>query len=127
MAKKKPIKNIVVYVYNLAFEWSFILPVILEMGFKWKPIIEDDDSNCYNSITTKSVSSVWNINLKMDAKGGTIVFRDLAKIYGGGLGVVAKSFGLPTQKGEIDYRKDRRFNHVVTSEEKEYCFKDTRI
>ena len=27
---KRPIKNIAIYVYNLSFEWSFLLPVLLE-------------------------------------------------------------------------------------------------
>lgn len=127
--KKKPIKNICIYVYNLSFEWSFILPKLLEKGFKFKEVIEKDDEYCFNTISTHSVSSVWNINLKFSQKSGNIIFRDLAKIYGGGLGRVAKAFNLPTQKGEIDYRENRlhRPPKFATKEEKEYCFKDTRI
>lgn len=125
--KKKPCKNICVYVYNLSFEWSFMLPVLLEKGFTFKETIEKDDEYCFNTISTHSVSSVWNINLKFSAKSGNIIFRDLAKIYGGGLGKVAKAFGLPTQKGEIDYRLNRLHGWIPTKEEKEYCFKDTRI
>lgn len=125
--KKKPIKNICVYVYNLSFERSFMLPVLLENGFKFKQVIEEADEYCFNTISTHSVSSVWNINLKFSQKSGNIIFRDLAKIYGGGLGKVAKAFNLPTQKGEIDYRLNRLHNYIPTTEEKEYCFKDTRI
>ena len=127
--KKKPIKNIVVYVYNLSFEWSFMLPYMLENGFKFKEVIDPTDEYCFNTISTHSVSSVWNINIKFSAKSGNIIFRDLAKIYGGGLGNVAKAFNLPTQKGEIDYRLNRlhRPPNYATQEEKEYCFKDTRI
>ena len=125
--KKKPIKNICVYVYNLSFEWSFMLPVLLEKGFTFKEAIEEQDEYCFNTISTHSVSSVWNINLKFSAKSGNIIFRDLAKIYGGGLGKVAKAFNLPTQKGEIDYRLNRLHGWIPTKEEKEYCFKDTRI
>lgn len=125
--KKKPCKNNAIYVYNLSFEWSFILPVLLNKGFKFKENIEDIDEYVFNTISTKSVSSVWQINLKFNQKGGMIVFRDLAKIYGGGLGNVAKAFGLPTQKGEIDYRKNRLHNYQITQEEKYYCFDDTRI
>lgn len=127
--KKKPCKNICVFVYNLSFEWSFLLPVLLEHGFTFKETIDKEDEYCYNTISTHSVSSVWNINLKFSAKGGNIIFRDLAKLYGGGLGNVAKAFNLPTQKGEIDYRLNRlhRPPRYATKEEKEYCFKDTRI
>ena len=127
--KKKPCKNVCVFVYNLSFEWSFLLPVLLAHGFTFKETIEENDEYCYNTISTHSVSSVWNINLKMSSKGGNIIFRDLAKIYGGGLGKVAKAFNLPTQKGSIDYRLNRlhRKPRYATKKEKHYCFKDTRI
>ena len=120
-------KNVAIYIYNLSFEWSFILPKLLERGFVYSPLINKDSNMVYNSISTKSVSSVWEVTIKVSPKSGFIKFRDLAKIFGGGLGKVAASFNLPTQKGEIDYRLNRLHNHVVTKEEKEYCFNDTRI
>ena len=125
--ESRPVKNIAIYIYNLSFEWSFILPKLIERGFIFKEIIEKDDEFVFNSISTRSVSSVWQAQIKFNKKNGIIIFRDLAKIFGGGLGKVAKAFNLPTQKGEIDYRLNRLHNHIVTKEEKEYCFKDTRI
>lgn len=125
--ESRKIKNICIYIYNLSFEWSFILPALLERGFIYKESIEKEDKYVYNSISTRSVSSVWQVQIKFDEKAGIIVFRDLAKIFGGGLGAVAKAFNLPTQKGEIDYRLNRLHNHIVTKEEKDYCFRDTRI
>ena len=123
----KPVINLCIYIYNLSFEWSFILPYLLKRGFQFKETFEDGDEFVYNTISTPSVSSVWCINMKFGKSNGLIVIKDLAKIYGGGLGNVAKSFGLETQKGEIDYRKNRLHNYTITQEEKEYCFKDTRI
>ena len=125
--ESRPVKNIAIYIYNLSFEWSFILPKLLERGFIFKERIEKDDEFVFNSISTRSVSSVWQAQIKFNKKNGIIIFRDLAKIFGGGLGKVAEAFNLPTQKGEIDYRLNRLHNHIVTKEEKEYCFKDTRI
>ena len=124
---KRLCKNVCVYIYNLSFEWSFILPELLKYGFKFKETIEDEDEFVFNSVSTRSVSSVWQVQLKFSKKSGTIYFRDLAKIYGGGLGKVAKAFNLETQKGEIDYNLNRLHDYVITKEEKEYCFKDTRI
>ena len=124
---KRPCKNVCVFVYNLSFEWSFMLPILLKQGFTFKAVIEKDDEYVFNTISTKSVSSVWQIKLKFGAKSGDVVFHDLAKIYGGGLGKVAKSFGIKTQKGEIDYRKNRLHNHKITKQEKIYTFNDTRI
>ena len=123
----REIQNIAVYIYNLSFEWSFILPVLLERGYEFKEELDDKDEFKYNSISTKSCSSVWQVNLRGPKGHGSIILRDLAKIFGGGLGKVAKAFNLPTQKGEIDYRKNRLHNYTITKEEKYYCFADTRI
>lgn len=122
-----PIKNVAIWIYNFSFEWSFILPVLIQKGFKFKEKIEEDDEFVYNSVSTKTCSSVWCAQIKFHKKSGIVVFRDLAKIFGGGLGKVAKAFNLPTQKGEIDYTLNRLHNHIITKEEKEYCFNDTRI
>lgn len=118
-----------IYIYNLSFEWSFLLPYLLKRGFKWQESIDEKENEApaYSSISTKSVSSVWQVAIHFGKGYGLIYLRDLSKIYGGGLGKVAKAFGLPTQKGEIDYRLNRLHGHKVTQEEKEYCFKDTRI
>lgn len=121
------VQNIATYIYNLAFEWSFILPILLRRGFKFKEKIDKEDEFVFNTISTKSCSSVWEVNLKFSKRSGLVKLRDLAKIFGGGLGKVAKAFNLPTQKGEIDYRKNRLHNYQITEEEKFYCFDDTRI
>lgn len=125
--ENKPCKNLAVFIYNLSFEWSFILPVLLDLGFTFKADIDKDDEFVFNTISTKSVSSVWQCQIKFSKKSGILLLRDLSKIFGGGLGNVAKAFKLPTQKGEIDYRLNRLHGHIITQQEKEYCFKDTRI
>lgn len=119
--------NVCVYIYNLSFEWSFLLPVLLARGFQFKEIIEDGDVYVYNSVSTKSVSSVWQVSLRFGKRCGSVILRDMGKIFSGGLGAVAKSFNLATQKGEIDYRLNRRHGHIITNQERFYCFDDTRI
>ena len=125
--RTKKRNNICVYIYNLSFEWSFILPVLLARGFKWAPTVDKDSEYSFTSVSTKSCSSVWQATLKFKKENGIVLLRDLAKIYGGGLDTVAKAFKLETQKGEIDYRLNRLHNYKVTDEEKFYCFSDTRI
>lgn len=124
---KRICNNLLIYIYNLSFEYSFILPKLLDRRFKWTDKIADEDENVFTSVTNKSCASVWNVEIKFKKKGGRVVLRDLSKIFPGGLSDVAKSFNLPTQKGEIDYRLNRLHNYKVTDEEKEYCFKDVRI
>lgn len=126
-AKTRICKNVAVYIYNLSFEWSFILPKLLERGFQFSADIGEESEYAFSSVSTKSCSSVWEVKLKFGRKNGVVLFRDLAKLYGGGLANVAKAFGLETQKGEIDYRLNRLHGHIVTEEEKIYCYKDTRI
>ena len=120
-------KNLCIYIYNLSFEWSFILPALLERGFKAVAKVDKNDEYVFSSVTTKSVSSVWDVRIQFSKKHGSIILKDLAKIYGGGLRKVAESFKLETQKGDMDYTLNRLHGHIVTKEEKEYCFKDTRI
>ena len=120
-------KNLCIYIYNLSFEWSFILPALLERGFKAVAKVNKGDEYVFSSVTTKSVSSVWDVRIQFSKKHGSIILKDLAKIYGGGLRKVAESFKLETQKGDMDYTLNRLHGHIVTKEEKEYCFKDTRI
>ncbi len=117
--------NLLIYIWNLSFEWSFLLPVLLRKGFSWSDGLEGE--NVYSSVSTKTASSVWEARMRFGKDDGEIVFRDLSKIFPGSLRKVAKSFNLPTQKGDIDYTINRRHGWVVTKEEKEYCWKDTRI
>lgn len=125
--RKRKVNNLLIYVYNLAHEWSFILPVLIQEGFIYSSSLSPDAGKCFNSISNKTCASVWEARLCFGEKHGEIVFRDLAKIFPGGLRNVAKSFDLPTKKGEIDYTLNRRHNHVVTDEERFYCFKDVEI
>lgn len=125
--KKKQGHNILIYVYNLAFEYSFLLPILFKEGWTWKDKFEDSDEKVFNAITTKTCTSCWDIKLHFGKNHKLVEFRDLGKIFQGGIREVAKSFGLVTQKGEMDYTLNRLHGHTVTKEEKEYCFKDTRI
>lgn len=120
-------RRLLIYVWNLAFEWSFLLQVLINHGFTWKEKIEKEDSYVFTSVSNKSCSSVWCSEIKFGAKNGVIMFKDMAKILTGRLRDVAKAYNLPTQKGDIDYRLNRLHDYHVTKEEKEYCFKDTRI
>ena len=123
----RPCNNILVYVFNLEHEWSFLLPVILKRGFVWDDTLKSDYS--YRSTSTKSCSSVWSATLRFkNGPGfGLCEFRDLSKFYRGSLRRVAEEYGLETKKGEINYKINRRHNYTPTKEEKEYVFKDCRV
>ena len=54
-------KNDCIYIYNLSFEWSFILPHLLKRGFKAVSKVSDESEMSFSSVSTKSVSSVWDV------------------------------------------------------------------
>ena len=77
-------KNLMIYIYNLSFEWSFILPYLIKRGFTFKEKIDaKEDSFVFNSVSTKSSSSVWNVNLNFGKNCGIIQTKDLAKLSDG--------------------------------------------
>lgn len=125
--RKRDCKNIAIYIYDLSFEWSFILPVLLDNGFAFKAEIGSEDSFVFNSVSTKSASSVWQAQIKYGPDDGIILLRDLSKMYPGGLDKVAKAFGLETPRDEIDLTLNRRHGHVVTDQEREYCYNNTKL
>lgn len=128
--RKRECSNYLIYVYNLAHEWSFLLPHLLsDFGFAWRADWDEkkDDGRYFNSVTNKSCASVWETRLWFGKNHGQIIFRDLCKIFPGGLRKVAKSFGLQTQKGDLDYTLNRLHEHAVTDEERLYNYKDVKI
>ena len=106
--KRKPV-NVCVFVWNLAHEWKFILPELLNEGFSFRHDMDEsgEEGRFFESVSTKTCSSVWRADLRFGKRYARIVLRHLMKMFSGSFWAVAKSFGLETQKGEIDYRKDR--------------------
>ena len=51
-SKTKGCKNICIYIYNLSFEWSFILPELIRRGFKFGDVKKEEF--VYNTVSTKS-------------------------------------------------------------------------
>lgn len=149
MKKKKEVSRCMIFDYNLAFEFSFMLPYLEKHHFTYKEVIDEKvDTYCYNLICNSSLSNVWEIRIKLDIDNSLIIIRDLAKILGGGsLRKLAESYKLETQKGDIDYKLNRRcwydeydlphyynidnepskVRYEPTDEELMYCFKDVRI
>lgn len=127
-------KNLMIYIWNLAHEWSFILPELVRRGLKPGQISprKGKAGKSYEAVTNKSVSSVWTAGIKFNSNGGIIRFRDLAKLLGGSLKNAAKSLKTETQKGDdegdlIDYEAPRPKGYIPTELEKEYNYNDCRI
>ena len=138
-AKGKRSKHVLIYDYNLAFEWSFMLPWLVKNGWTFKKTFDVNDEKVFNTISTKSCSSVWSIKLKFHKGNSSIDIRDLRKILASGtLRKLAQSYKLETQKGDIEYTKNRRYfyyddypieynPYIPSIEEMIYCYKDVMI
>ena len=119
--------NVCIYIHNLAFVWSFMLPVILKHGYEHKDEIDKEDSKVFNSISNSSVSSVWGITIKTNKDNGTVIFRDLKKMFPQPLPAVAESFNLDIDSGTMDYKKNRLHDYKITKEDRHYDFSNAMI
>lgn len=122
-----------VYVFNLAFEVSYLLPYLLRSGWAYG----DKGEHTFSLVSNESISSVYTLRLNMDPIGcRKVIFKDLHKrIPGGSLRQLAKDYRLPIQKAYIDgkdngqdgYLKDRHGNYTPTPEELYYCWADCKV
>lgn len=115
-----------IYFHNLKFDGSFLLTYLLSNNYvqcercqkagEFSALI-DEQGNFYNIIY------IFNKNDK-DYK---IEFLDSAKLFPDTLRNLAITFGLPVQKGELDYEKVRYENHKLTQDEEKYIINDVVI
>lgn len=123
--KDKKKVNHILYIHNLAFESSFILPWLLSNGYAYDN--ETLKAKTYSILTTSSLSVVYNMKIRIKVTGGLIELRDSARLYMTSLARLAKSLGLP-DKGGIDYQAERPLvGYVPTEQEISYCVNDCRI
>ena len=122
-----------VYVFNLAFETSYILPYLLRHGWTYG----QKGEHTFSLVCNESISSVYTLRLNRDDYGRRkVVFKDLHKRRpGGSLRQLAKDYRLPIQKAYIEgedngqegYLKDRHGNYTPTEDELYYCWCDCKV
>lgn len=126
--------NRMVYVFNLAFEVSYILPWLLSHGFRYGT---ERGADSFDMVSNESRSSVYQLTVRFKEGLGIAVFKDLHKMRpGGSLREMAKEYDLPIKKSYISgkddggegYRKMRRIpGYVPTDEELYYCWADCKV
>ena len=118
-----------IYFHNLKFDGEFIIHWLLTHGFKHITNKKDREDKTFSTLisdmgmfyTIEVYFKVWN---KKDKK---VKFIDSLKIIPFGVDQIAKSFGLPISKLEIDYNEPRELGHELTNIEKDYITNDVRI
>ena len=118
-----------IYFHNLKFDGEFIIHWLLTHGFTHVTDKRKRKDRTFSTLISdmgmfyiiEVYFKVWN---KKDKK---VKFIDSLKILNFGVAQIAKSFGLPISKLEIDYNEPREIGHILTDEETEYIKNDVKI
>lgn len=117
------------YFHNLKFDGEFIIYWLEKNGFKWIKDKKDIDTKTYSTLISE-MGQFYSITIYFKKYKNKVIkatFIDSLKILPFSVQDIAKSFGLPIQKLELDYNKPRPKNHKLTKDEKEYITNDVLI
>ena len=117
------------YFHNLAFDGSFILDYLFKNGFKHIENKDDKESKTFTTLIS-DMGMFYTIEVYFEVKGKRVkkaTFIDSLKIIPFSVSVIAKSFGLPISKLELDYNKPRELGHILEDDEIEYIKNDVKI
>lgn len=123
-------KNPKVYFHNLKFDGEFLIYWALKHGFTHVQKKEDIKDMTFTTLIS-DMGQFYSIcfYFKKDKNRNVkkITFFDSLKIIPFSVSEIAKSFGLPISKLEIDYKEKREKGHILTDKEKEYIKNDVLI
>lgn len=123
---KKGRENKTVYFHNLRFDGEFLFHYLLSNGFEYSEKPKDKSFNCIIS----SDGQFYQIKVtfkKLNKRSNSVTFLDSHKKLPFPVKTVAKVFGLPILKGDIDHDIYRPVGHVITPDELEYLKHDVQI
>lgn len=122
-------KNSKIFFHNLKFDGSFIMVWLFENGFTH--VLDKKDVSDKTFITMISDQGLfYKIEVYFKKKGkkvNKVVFQDSLKLLNMSVERIAKSFHLPFNKLELDYKTYREVGHILTSEELDYIKNDVKI
>ena len=121
--------NSTFYFHNLKFDGEFIIHYLLTHGFEHIKNSKDRKDNSFTTlISDMGMFYQIVVYLKVgNKKTNKITFIDSLKIIPFSVADIAKSFGLPISKLEIDYDEPREIGHILTNEERDYIKNDVKI
>lgn len=121
--------NSTLYFHNLKFDGEFIISYLFNNGYEY---IEDRKEKKDKSFTTliSDMGLFYSIEIFFTVKGKNtkkITIIDSLKILNMSVSEVAKSFGLPISKLELDYNTPRPRGYKLKDYEKDYITNDVKI
>lgn len=122
-------ENHKVWFHNLKFDGEFIFHYLLTHGFEWVKEKKDKKNKTFTSlISDKGQFYTIEVYFKVSKyRTNKVTFYDSLKILNFSVETIAKGFGLPISKLEIDYKMIREKNHILTQEEIDYIRNDVSI
>ena len=121
--------NTTLYFHNLKFDCEFIISYLLNHGFELvKDKKEKRDKTFSTLISDMGLFYTIEIYFKENGKKTKkITIIDSLKILNMSVDQVAKSFGLPISKLELDYDRPREKGYILQDYEKDYITNDVKI
>lgn len=117
------------YFQNLRFDGEFLLVWLFENGYRHVIKKEDEDTKTFTTLISDK-GQFYSIKVIFERKGKkkkSITIYDSLKILPFSVEQVAKAFGLPVQKQELDYTTFRPVGHMLTEKEISYLRADVEI
>jgi len=121
--------NVVLYFHNLKFDGAFITYWLESNGYEWINDIKDAGDNTYSTLIT-NMGAWYSIEIFFNVKGkhrNKVTIYDSLKILNFSVEDIAKGFGLPIRKLELDYETYRAPGHQLTAHEIDYIRNDVEI
>lgn len=115
-------KSCVAYTHNLQFDSEPLIYWLFEHGFKHT---FDKLGDMQFNVVVDQFRRHYSLTVRY--KGNIFTIYDSLKKIPMTIKLMAKSFGLPIEKGEIDYRKQRDIGYEPTEKELAYLYNDIYI
>jgi DNA polymerase elongation subunit (family B) len=121
--------NAILYFHNLKFDGEFIMTRLFEIGFRHVTERKELESKTFTTLISDK-GQFYSMKIMFEKKGKktkTVTIYDSLKILPFSVKDIAKGFGLPMSKLEIDYNEKRDIGHILTPLEVDYLRNDVVI
>ena len=116
------------YFHNLKFDGEFIIWWLLKNGYDY--VTRENRKSKSFSTLISDLGMFYQITIYFDVEGKKskkVTIIDSLKMIPFSVDTIAKTFGLPISKLEIDYNEKREINHELTQQEIDYITNDVKI
>ncbi len=121
--------NTTLYFHNLKFDGEFIISYLFNHGWEHVKDKKERKNNSFSTLIS-DMGLFYSIELYFEIHGKRakkITIIDSLKILNMSVEQVAKSFGLPISKLELDYDRPREKGYQLQDYEKDYITNDVKI